>query len=38
MSNEGQVSHLPLGPDLPCEWLSGASVVEQDSRLIVTGG
>ncbi len=29
---------LPPGPDLPCEELWGASVVEQDSRLILTGG
>ncbi len=29
---------LPLGPYLPCQGLYLASVVEQDSRLIVNGG
>ncbi len=34
----GDVSLLPQEPDLPCEQLWEASVVEQDARLIVTGG
>ncbi len=38
MSGEGDVSYLPPVPDLPCEELWWASVVEQDARLIVTGG
>ncbi len=38
MSDARDVSHLPQGPDLPCEDLWRASVVEQDSRLILTEG
>ncbi len=37
VSEEGEVSLLPHRPDLPCEGLWGASVVERDSILIMTG-
>ncbi len=37
VSEEGEVSHVPPGPKLPCKELWVASVVQQDSMLIVTG-